>query len=50
MTHFIPCIKIIDGLHMASLFIRENARLHGLPKTTVSDRDARFISHFWKTL
>lgn len=50
MTHIVPTTTKVTAPELAKLFFREVVRLHGIPKSIVSDRDPRFTSNFWKCL
>jgi len=50
MAHFVLCHKIDDVYHVANLYFKEILRPIGVPRTIVSDRDTKFLSHFWRSL
>jgi len=51
MAHFVPLKSDTKKApDLAQIFLREVWRLHGLPSTIVSDRDARFTSKFGETI
>ncbi|KAL4360725.1 hypothetical protein GQ457_04G020860 [Hibiscus cannabinus] len=35
---------------LAEIYVAENVKLHGVPKSIISDRDLRFTSGFWECL
>ncbi|KAL1937390.1 hypothetical protein VTO73DRAFT_13796 [Trametes versicolor] len=48
MVHLIPCRVTDSAATVASYYLNEVVRLHGLPESIVSDRDSKFTSVFWK--
>ena len=49
-AHFVPIKSTHKAANIAEIYMREVARLHGIPKAIVSDRDSKFTSNFWKGL
>ncbi|KAL5563362.1 hypothetical protein UlMin_033109 [Ulmus minor] len=45
-AHFMSIKTTFSLEQLASLYVQEIVRLHGVPKSIVSDRDARFTSKF----
>ena len=44
--HFVPCMTTIDSQGLATLFMDNIFRLHGLPDSIVSDRGPQFAADF----
>jgi hypothetical protein len=49
-THFIPMKTTNLAEELVPLYMKEVLRLHGLPKSIVSDRDSKFVLKFWQSL
>ncbi|CAH9076384.1 unnamed protein product [Cuscuta epithymum] len=48
--HFIALKAPITARSVAETFAQEIVRLHGIPRSIVSDRDSLFVSAFWKEI
>lgn len=49
-AHFLPVNTTYTMDKLAELYVQNIVRLHGVPKSIVSDRDSRFTSKFWRSL
>eukprot|EP00253_Pinus_taeda_P013679 PITA_13679 len=49
-THFIPVQSTYRAVQISHIFKQNVFKLHGLPRTIISDHDVKFTSAFWRTL
>ena len=49
-AHFIPLPPNFGAVLLATLFLQNIYRLHGMPRSIVTDRDPLFLSNIWKEL
>ncbi|GKV11326.1 hypothetical protein SLEP1_g22590 [Rubroshorea leprosula] len=49
-THFLPYQTGTSIEKLANMYMEEIVKLHGVLVSIVSDRDTRFLSHFWTSL
>jgi hypothetical protein len=49
-AHFLPVHTTYNAKKYAEIYLDQMVRLHGIPKTIISDHGAQFIAHFWEQL
>ena len=49
-AHFLPIREKDKMGKLTQIYLKEIVRLHGVPKSIISDRDSRFTSRFWQSL
>lgn len=49
-SHFVALKHPFSAFDIEVVFVQEIIRLHGFPRTIISDRDKVFTSLFWKEL
>ncbi|GMP22048.1 hypothetical protein CsSME_00000233 [Camellia sinensis var. sinensis] len=49
-AHFLPVKTTFTAYRLATIYVDEIVRLHGVPVSIVSDRDPKFVSRLWKSL
>jgi hypothetical protein len=49
-AHFIPVHTTYSAKKYAEVYLDQIVRLHGVPKTIISDRGSPFIARFWEQL
>ena len=50
MVHLVPVKQTISASETAQIYWTNIGKLHGIPRSVVSDRDPRFLSRFWQEL
>jgi hypothetical protein len=48
VSHFVPVKKNHTTTNIAEIYMREIARLHGIPRTIVLNKDIKFTSNLWR--
>jgi transposase InsO family protein len=49
-AHFLPVHTTYNAKRYAKIYLDQIVRLHGVPKTIISDHGAQFVARFWEQL
>ena len=50
MVHLVPVQQTITAAETALIYWQQIGKLHGIPRSIVSDRDPRFVSKLWQEI